>query len=206
MSKTLSVSGIHVSRETMDRLELYRDLLRHWNPKINLVSPGTLSDAWTRHMEDSAQILAHASGSPTTWTDLGSGGGFPGMVIAIIMAETSPSTKVKLIESDIRKCTFLRTVAREAGIRPDIQTKRIEAAVPSNADVVTARALAPLNTLLGYVSRHLATTGRAYLPKGENWQAEVQTAQESWHFTLITHKSKTNPNAVVLEIGEIIHV
>ena len=203
MSRTLP--GLDVSRETIERLETYVDLLEKWTPRINLVSPATLSEAWTRHIVDSAQIYKLARETDRTWTDMGSGGGFPGLVIAILGAETG-QVAVTLIESDQRKAASLRTVARETGVTVQVLAQRIEAAPAQQADVVSARALAPLPKLLSYVQRHLAPGGRALLPKGHSWQKEVDNARAAWTFACEPHKSDTDPDAVVLELGELSNV
>ena len=109
-----------VSRETMDRLNTYSELLKKWNPKINLVSRFTLDDLWSRHMLDSAQIFSLADNKPDHWIDLGSGGGFPGLVIAILAKELMPNLTVTLVESDQRKCAFLRTVSRETNLKTKV--------------------------------------------------------------------------------------
>lgn len=197
---------LDVSRETMIRLETYGDLLKKWNPKINLVSKSTLSDLWSRHIVDSAQIYTLAPEKFTHWVDLGTGGGFPGLVCAIIAAEKNPEVRFTLVESDARKSVFLRTVAREANVQVKVITDRIERAEPANADVLSARALADLTTLLGFSQRHLQKTGVALLPKGVNWQKEVQEARKSWFFEVERTTSKTESGAVILRIGGISRV
>ncbi|WP_136443407.1 16S rRNA (guanine(527)-N(7))-methyltransferase RsmG [Pacificoceanicola onchidii] len=198
--------GLDVSRETKHRLEIYIDLLTRWNKKINLVSPNTLPEVWTRHVLDSAQLLSLSRQTSGSWVDLGSGGGFPGMVVAILTAEEKPDIQVTMVESDQRKSAFLRTVARETGLTIHVKSERIENTKLPPATIVSARALAPLNTLLGFVEQHIAPDGKALLPKGAQWEEEVATAKESWSFTSKVHKSKTNQDAVILEIGEISHV
>jgi 16S rRNA (guanine527-N7)-methyltransferase len=190
----------------MNRLEVYADLLKKWNPKINLVSKGTISDLWTRHFIDSAQIYAQVPEAFQSWVDLGSGGGFPGLVCAIIAAEKSPKAKFTLIESDARKSVFLRTVARETGINALVVTDRIEKAQPVMADVLTARALADLTSLLSFCERHLQESGIALLPKGVNWQKEVEDARKTWFFDCDPIKSETESGAVILRIGGISRV
>ncbi|MFZ7091003.1 16S rRNA (guanine(527)-N(7))-methyltransferase RsmG [Primorskyibacter sp. 2E233] len=198
--------GVNVSRETQSRLENYLELLQVWNKKINIVSPATLREAWLRHIIDSAQVFRHAHCENGTWVDLGSGGGFPGMVIAILAAELKPQLEVVLVESDARKATFLRTVARKTMVKAIVITDRIERTKPLDAQLVSARALAPLPLLLGYVARHLSADGSAYLLKGANWESELTAAQELWNFQSTPHKSITDPNSVILEIGELKHV
>lgn len=197
---------LDVSRETIERLEQYAELLAKWNPKINLVSKATLDDLWDRHFIDSAQIYALAAQNFTHWADLGSGGGFPGLVCAIIAAEHNPPSNFSLIESDARKSVFLRTVAREVGIKVNVITDRIEKATPEKADVLSARALADLSTLLGFAERHLQESGTALLPKGVNWQKEVDEARKSWFFDFEPITSKTESGAVILRIGGISRV
>jgi 16S rRNA (guanine527-N7)-methyltransferase len=189
---------VDVSRETLDMLKRYAGLLRQWNSKINLVSPRTLDSLWSRHFLDSAQLLACAP-SAGHWVDLGSGGGFPGAVVAILSGTNQRTT---LIESDQRKATFLRAVARKT-VPFTVISDRIEEAVPQNADVVSARALAPLPVLLDYVSRHLSPSGLAVLPKGRKADDELREALEHWRFDCETYPSKTDPDAVILTLGEI---
>jgi 16S rRNA (guanine527-N7)-methyltransferase len=188
-----------VSRETEDRLAIYHALLLKWNRSINLVAPETLGAAKERHFKDSLQLLKLAPEGWQYWTDLGSGGGFPGLVIAI----ARPNLHVTLIESDGRKAGFLRTVAREAGVRPTIVEERIEAAAPLKSDVVSARALAPLHKLLPLVERHIASDGMALLQKGKTADAEIERALEDWHFDCEKVRSEIDPTSVILRIGDI---
>ncbi|WP_413876801.1 16S rRNA (guanine(527)-N(7))-methyltransferase RsmG [Albidovulum sp.] len=196
----------NVSRETIQRLELYESLIRKWNPRINLVSPGSLDVLWTRHFADSAQIFRLAPASAAHWADLGSGGGFPGLVIAILAAEARPGLRVTLVESDRRKATFLATAAHALGISVDILADRIEALAPLRADVISARALAPLDILLGHAERHLVPGGVALFPKGATAEAELARALEHWRFSYQKEPSKTDARGVVLIIGGISRV
>ncbi len=196
-------SKLNVSRETLTRLEMLADLLVKWNPRINLVSKSTLNDLWSRHILDSIQVLRCAPQNVGHWVDIGSGGGFPGLVVALMAAEPEAPKKVTLIESDQRKCAFLRTVLRETGVKASVVTERIERAVPQEADVLSARALADLTLLCEFAERHLQTTGTAVFPKGARWQKELQSAQKSWSFDYEVVKSITDPEAVILKIGEL---
>lgn len=196
-------SQLDVSRETLERLETLAELLVKWNPRINLVSKSTISDLWTRHILDSVQVLRSAPAKATHWVDIGSGGGFPGLVVAMMCAEPEAPQKVTLIESDQRKCAFLRTVLRETGVSATVITDRIEKADAQNADVLTARALADLSMLCEFAERHLLPTGTALFPKGARWEKELQSAQESWSFDCEVVKSITDPEAVILKIGEL---
>ncbi|KCV82532.1 16S rRNA methyltransferase GidB [Actibacterium atlanticum] len=196
---------LDVSRETLDRLESYEALLRKWNPAINLVAKSTLKDAWSRHILDSAQVFELGQGAKH-WVDLGSGGGFPGMVVAILAAERAPDMKVTLVESDQRKATFLRTVARETSVSAEVIADRIEEVTPLNADVVSARALASLEMLLSFAKRHLNHSGKAIFLKGENYQQEIDAALATWRFNVQKTPSTTDTRAVILSIGELSRV
>ncbi|MTH66370.1 16S rRNA (guanine(527)-N(7))-methyltransferase RsmG [Paracoccus shanxieyensis] len=190
-----------VSRETM-QLEAYATLLRKWNPTINLVAPATLPNLEARHIADSLQLARTAEDAVGDWLDIGSGGGLPGIVIAV----SRPDLSVSLLESDKRKCSFLRSAVRELGLENvKIINERIEQAGPQSASNVSARALAPLPLLLSYVSRHLAPDGTAWLMKGRNWRSEVDDARKDWSFDLCTHKSQTDEEAVILQITGIRH-
>ncbi|WP_417250102.1 16S rRNA (guanine(527)-N(7))-methyltransferase RsmG [Celeribacter sp.] len=199
----LSVAGLSVSRETIERLEAYLALLRKWNPAINLVSKNTLDAAWERHFIDSAQLFALAPKGEGHWVDLGTGGGFPGMVCAIISAEVTPERTFTMIESDQRKATFLRTVAREVEVPVTVLSERVEQAHPANAQVLSARALASLADLIGFAHRHLASDGVAFFPKGARHANELAESQKSWRFKYQEHPSVTDAEAVIFEIGDI---
>jgi len=192
-----------VSRETLGRLTLYADLLHKWNPAINLVSRSTIPDLWTRHFADSAQLLEIAGNRSGIWADLGSGGGFPGMVVAILAAEKYPGLKVTCVESDQRKATFLRTVARETGVDAKVVSERIETLPPLKANVVSARALAPLPALIGYAVRHLAPEGIALFLKGTGQAKEIDLALASWAFQLDTVPSRTDRESTILNLRSI---
>lgn len=196
------VEGLGVSRETIQRLDIYEALLRKWNRSINLVSRATLADGWSRHFMDSAQLLLQRP-SGEKWVDIGSGAGFPGLVCAILAAEVMPECSFTLLESDQRKCEFLRMVSRETSVPVKVIPQRIEIADPQNADVVSARALAPLSALLNYVERHGADGSVALLLKGKSYQIEIDEALDQWSFRSQVRPSVTNSEAVVLEISEV---
>lgn len=197
---------LNVSRETMGRLSQLAQLLEKWNSKINLVSPSTIQDLWSRHILDSAQIFELAGKKGGSWLDIGSGGGFPGLVVAILNEDAGRPWNVTMMESDIRKCTFLRTVLRETGVQAQVITARIEKAEPQGADIISARALADLDTLFDFSERHLHVSGQALFPKGVNWKKEVQVAENSWSFSAEAIKSETQEGAVILKVGEITRV
>ncbi len=144
------VEQTNVSRETLQRLDVYADLLRRWTCKINLISKSSLDVLWERHFLDSAQLLTFAPSTARIWVDLGSGGGFPGAVVAVLAAEMRPDLRVTLVEADQRKAVFLRTLLRETGVAGDVLAKRIEELPPLCADILSARALASLSDLLEF--------------------------------------------------------
>ncbi len=192
-----------VSRETMDRLQVYADLLERWNSKINLVSKSTLSEKWQRHFLDSAQIWPHIPKEVKNLVDVGSGAGFAGLVLAIIGAEKRPNLTFTLIESDARKCAFMRNVAREVRISVNVQTARIESVADRNADIMTARALAPVVQLLSYSQNILTSTGVCLFLKGDACGTEVEQARESWDFNAIETASLTHPTGKILTLSGI---
>lgn len=195
-----------VSRETQAALEVYADLLRKWSSRINLVASSTISDLYVRHFEDSLQLLAARPENATIWADLGSGGGFPGLVVALAAKELRPELEMHLVESDQRKAAFLRTVSRETRALVTVHAMRAEQVAPLGAHVVSARALAPLSELLPMVQRHLGPSGIALLPKGKTYERELPKARENWRFALDAIPSKTDAGAAVLKIGDLCHV
>ena len=202
----MSGDELNVSRETIERLKEYETLLRKWNPTINLVSKTSLGNIWQRHIFDSAQIFQLAAHPINHWADLGSGGGFPGLVVAIMALEAQSPTKITLVESDTRKCTFLRGVIRELGIDATVINDRIEKIPPLQADILSARALADLTLLLEFADRHLAETGTAIFMKGVNWQNELDEAQSKWHFQYELATSKSESGPVILNIQGVTRV
>lgn len=201
-----AIASLNVSRETVDRLQIYQNSLQRWNQHINLVSKGSEENSWIRHLVDSAQLLPFSRESDRTWVDLGSGAGFPGLVTAIIAKEKKPNLKIILVEADQRKCTFLRTILRETNTSAKVVAARIEELPSLDADVLSARALAPLKKLLEYAKMHRNPKGRCLFMKGETWLKEIEEAQRSWTFSMTAHKSITHPKAAVLEIGTFDHV
>ncbi|MEZ8015670.1 MAG: 16S rRNA (guanine(527)-N(7))-methyltransferase RsmG [Ascidiaceihabitans sp.] len=194
-----------VSRETFERLEAYVALIEKWNPKINLVSKSSLPEIWDRHIWDSAQIFDIAV-EGSVWADFGSGGGLPGIVLAIFAKELRPDMQFYLVESDQRKCAFLRNAVREIGLNVKVHAERIEVLDPIGASVISARALTDLNGLLEFVERHSAKNGVAILPKGETWEKEILQAQENWSFEYEEITSKTNNDAAILKIKDFARV
>lgn len=192
-----------VSRETMTRLETYHELTLKWTPKINLVSKAAQAALWERHFLDSAQLWNLRPPGARSWIDFGSGGGFPGLVIAIIAARAAPELHITLVESDARKCAFLRTVARETGVEVTVLTRRAETLEPNQADVVSARALAPVATLLSYAGRILRPGGVCLFLKGRSCDKELEAAAEMWSFEVTKTPSLTDPDGAILRIKDI---
>lgn len=198
-----SVAGLSVSRETFGKLREFETLVRRWSSAINLVSKATLADLWSRHIIDSAQIFSICPPNAQSWVDLGSGGGFPGLVVAVLAQGLKPSLRVTLVESDLRKATFLRQASQSLGVPVTVRTERIESLAPQNADVLSARALASLADLLGFAERHLRADGLAIFPKGARWAEELVQARTVWAFGLDSRQSLSEADATILEIRNI---
>ncbi len=194
---------LEVSRETSDKLRGLLALVKQWNPRINLVSEGSLDQGWTRHVLDSAQLWRLAQPPPARWLDLGSGGGFPGLVISIIADELAPGMSLTLVESDRRKSVFLSEAARLLSLRVNIVTKRIENAGPPVSDIISARAMAPLTTLLSLIDRIQPSVGVALFSKGQSYEEELAIARNVWQFQCEVIRSMTDPKGVVLRIENL---
>lgn len=196
-----------VSRETIDRLRTYEGLLRAWQKVINLVSPTTLDEIWHRHFADSAQLLAFAPQGGKNWLDLGSGGGFPGLVLAILLAEKNSDARMTLVESDTRKAAFLGEVARKTGLAVEIRGERIEKSATQAKsqikDVITARALAPLPKLLGLVQPFFSPQTVALFPKGRDAEAEVSEAERQFAFDYTLAPSLTDAQARIVIVRNL---
>tara|TARA_R110000796_G_scaffold27713_4_gene76285 strand:- start:10525 stop:11133 length:609 start_codon:yes stop_codon:yes gene_type:complete len=195
----------NVSRETSDKLTLFANIVEKWTPKINLISKASVPYIWQRHIEDSIQIYSLVP-PVSSWVDLGSGGGFPAIVVALLAQQDGRNSKFTLVESDQRKCVFLRTAIRELGLKVEVLNDRIENIPPLEANVVSARALAELPLLIGLASRHMKSDGIAIFPKGKNWKVEDAKARKSWAYSNESIPSKTDPSAAILKIKEIKHV
>lgn len=198
------LSGIDVSRETIDRLCKFEDIVLKWNPKINLISKSTIDDVWFRHITDSAQLHQYAPPNVSRWLDIGSGGGFPGIVMAAMSVGLGYQTDFTFVESDQRKATFLRAAARELELKVTVLAERVEATQAQNADVITARALKSVSELMPMLDRHIATEGIAILPKGRTFAGEIPAAQENWSFDMDGHASITDSDARILIVKDIV--
>ncbi|OIR00773.1 ribosomal RNA small subunit methyltransferase G [mine drainage metagenome] len=185
-----------VSRETEARLRAYADLLLTWQRRINLVGPATLPDLWRRHMLDSAQLAAHLPAGPIL--DLGSGAGFPGLVLAILRGGP-----VHLVESDARKGAFLREAARITGAEAVVHTQRIERLAPFAVAAITARALAPVAQLLEWAEPFLQQGVHCLFLKGRSCEEELTQASERWKITAERIPSVTDSSGIILHLSEV---
>ena len=193
-----------VSRETEQRLSALVDELRRWQAVKNLIGPGTLDRIWTRHVADSAQLIDHAPDA-ARWLDLGSGAGFPGLVVAILL-RGRPGAEVHLVESNGRKCAFLRHAARVTGAAAVVHEARLDMIVEPFAgriDVVTARALAPLANLIAWTRPLLQTGAVGLFPKGREAQAELTEAAKSWRLDADLIPSRTDSEAGIVRIRSL---
>ena len=192
-----------VSRETFDRLVMFEAMFQKWNRSINLVAPSTLSHVWERHILDSAQ-LARIEPLATRWVDLGSGGGFPGLVMAFLLAERDGAS-IDLVESNRKKASFLQSVVGQFNLPARVVARRIDDshALVSAPQIVTARALASLSNLLDLSAPWLTTGTRGLFHKGRDYRAEVEESAHRWAFDLVEHPSMTDPHGVILELSDL---
>jgi 16S rRNA (guanine527-N7)-methyltransferase len=196
--KAAALTLTPVSRETEARLDAYVDLLLQWQAKTNLVASSTLPNLWTRHISDSLQLLTWAPGAKV-WVDLGSGGGFPGVVLACAMADT-PGAKVHLVERNAKKAAFLREALRITGAPGTVRHTDIGDSVDSFADpvdCVTARAVAPLHQLLGFAEPLVRQGAKALFLKGQDVEAELTEATKYWKLKPRLHSSLTGQGWIV---------
>jgi 16S rRNA (guanine527-N7)-methyltransferase len=191
-----------VSRETLARLKLYAGLLEEENARHNLVSRGSLAELWRRHMWDCAQIAPLVPSSAKSLVDLGSGAGFPGLVLAEILKDR-PGFRAVLIEATAKKCRFLKSVAERLQLPVEVRNARIETVEAQAFDVVTARACAPLPLLLAYAQRFWGPGTVGLLHKGQNVGVELTEARKSWRINVRRHPSHSDPSGVVLELREL---
>jgi 16S rRNA (guanine527-N7)-methyltransferase len=193
-----------VSRETEARLDRYVELLVAWQAKTNLVAPSTLPHLWTRHVSDSLQLLTLAPAAKV-WIDLGSGGGFPGIVLACALADT-PGSTVHLVERNAKKSAFLREALRVTGSPGMVHLSDIEDTVDRIAgpvDCVTARALAPLHQLIGFVEPLVMKGAKALFPKGQDVEAELTEATKYWKIKPNLHSSRTGGQGWIVELDRV---
>ena len=191
--------------ELTQSLSKFTDLIQKWNKTINLYASGEEA-FWDRHIADSLQLADLAPEPFAKWVDLGSGGGLPAIVLALAFHSLEPEPSFSLIESDSRKCAFLIEARRVLGLSIDIRCARIENLPGLRADVVSARALAPLSALLGHASRHLRAGGVCIFPKGVSAAKEIDDARRTWNFDIVVHPSRTSPDGRILEVSNIARI
>ena len=202
--KAAALALTPVSRETELRLDRYVELLTEWQAKTNLVAPSTLPNLWTRHISDSLQLLTLAP-SAKAWMDLGSGGGFPGVVLACALAET-PGASVQLVERNAKKAAFLREALRvtsSPGMVHFADIEDIVERVEGPIDCVTARALASLHQLIGFVEPLVRKGAKALFPKGQDVEAELTEATKYWNIKANLHSSRTSGQGWIVELDHI---
>jgi 16S rRNA (guanine527-N7)-methyltransferase len=190
-----------VSRETLARLKTYAGMLEDWNARHNLVSRSSLADVWRRHFWDSAQLAPLIHANAKSLVDLGSGAGFPGLVLAELLIDRP--IRVVLYEATAKKCRFLETVAERLGLKTEIRNARVEDAKLEPFDVVTARACAPMDRLLAYAHRFWGPGTMGLFLKGQNVEVELTAARKCWRIKLERHASRSDPTGVILEVREL---
>jgi 16S rRNA (guanine527-N7)-methyltransferase len=194
-----------VSRETLARLKAFVGLLTDWNSRHNLVSQTSLDDVWRRHVWDSAQLYPLIPGLARNLVDLGSGAGFPGLVLAILLRER-PGFRPVLYEATRKKCEFLKAAADRTGTEVEVRCTRIEEASPEIFDVVTARACASLSKLLRYAEPFQGPNTTNLFLKGQSVDDELTEAAKSWKLRVVRHRSQTDSSGTIVEIRELTHV
>ncbi|MER9950876.1 16S rRNA (guanine(527)-N(7))-methyltransferase RsmG [Mesorhizobium sp. M0047] len=201
--KSLQDAAGPVSRETFDRLVAFEQMFQKWNRSINLVAQSTAGDVWQRHILDSAQ-LARIEPRATRWVDLGSGGGFPGLVMAFLLAERDGAS-IDLVESNRKKASFLQAVVGQFSLPARVVARRIDDShlLVSAPQIVTARALAALSTLLDLSAPWLISGARGLFHKGRDYRAEVEESVHRWSFDLVEHPSVTDASGVILELSNL---
>jgi 16S rRNA (guanine527-N7)-methyltransferase len=196
------VSG-SVSRETFDRLIAFEGLFRRWATRINLVAPSTLPDLWRRHILDSAQLV-RIKPAALSWLDIGSGGGFPGAVVAMMLPERQGAS-IDLVESNRKKAAFLQTSLAQLEAPARVHARRIEEAygLVRKPEIVTARALAPLAKLLGLAEPWLKEGASGLFHKGREYPNEIRESADVWKYDLVEHRSLVDPDGVILEVNNL---
>lgn len=189
---------IRVPRETLDRLSIYHNLLLKWQAKINLISNDSIPDVWSRHFLDSAQLINHLPSLDHTIMDIGSGAGFPGMVIAILGGRD-----IHLVESDGKKIAFLREISRETQTPVTLHHNRIENVCLEKCDVILSRACSDLNQLLKLCEKNVSRGTISLFHKGKNYSNELEDAKKYWSFESQILPSVTDKNGVIVKLSHI---
>lgn len=192
-----------VSREAEGQLKAYWTLLKRWNAAVRLIAPISDESGWQRHIADSIQLADHFPPRSVVHCDLGSGGGLPAIPVGLLRRDAGFEDRLIMIEADKRKAAFLKTATRELGLHAQVVSERLEHTDRAEGEIVTVRALAPLDRLLHYVERHLEPSGWAIVPKGRSVDRELELARRRWAFEFERHPSRTATDASILVISDL---
>ena len=203
MKKNEFVKSLNVSRETLYSFYEYETLLSKWNEKINLVSKNTLVDIWERHFLDSGQIIEHVEASGKRWVDVGSGAGFPGLVVALLLRDRKIDCDLVLVEKNSKKGFFLNEVIRKLNLSVEVVNDNIDNLEPLNADILTARAFSELNNLIEIAFRHRKKEGICLFLKGENYRIELDKTLNYWFFDYDIVDSLSSSSGKIIRVKKI---
>ena len=203
MKKNKFAKSLNVSRETLSGFYEYKTLLYKWNEKINLVSKHTLIDIWERHFLDSGQIIINVEASGKRWVDVGSGAGFPGLVVALLLRDRKVDCDLVLVEKHPKKVFFLKEVIRRLNLSVEVINDNIYTLEPLNADILTARAFSELNNLMEIAFRHRKKEGICLFLKGENYRIELDKTLNNWFFDYDIIGSLTSYSGKIIRVKEI---
>ena len=203
MKKNEFVKSLNVSRETLNGFYEYETLLSKWNEKINLVSKNTLVDIWERHFLDSGQIIKHVEASGKRWVDVGSGAGFPGLVVALLLRDRKIDCDLVLVEKNSKKGFFLNEVIRKFNLSVEVVNDNIDNLEPLNADILTARAFSELNNLIEIAFRHRKKEGICLFLKGENYRIELDKTLNYWFFDYDIVDSLSSSSGKIIRVKKI---
>ena len=203
MKKNEFVKSLNVSRETLSGFYEYKTLLYKWNEKINLVSKHTLINIWERHFLDSGQIIINVEASGKRWVDVGSGAGFPGLVVALLLRDRKVDCDLVLVEKHPKKVFFLKEVIRKLNLSVEVINENIYTLEPLNADILTARAFSELNNLIEIAFRHRKKEGICLFLKGENYKIELDKTLNNWFFDYDIVGSLSSSSGNIIRVKKI---
>ena len=204
MKKNLFLKNLNVSRETINKLCQYETLLSKWNSKINLISKNTFANIWNRHFLDSGQIIKHVDASRKRWVDVGSGAGFPGLVVALLLRDRKIDCEMILAEKSSKKVFFLNEVIRQLDLKVKVLNDDIGTIEPLKADILTARAFSELNDLIQIAHIHRKYRGVCLFLKGENYRVELDKTLNYWFFDYDIFDSLSNPSGKIIRVKNIL--
>ena len=204
MKRNEFIKNLNVSRETLKAFFEYKTLLFKWNEKINLVSKNTLVDIWERHFLDSGQIIKHVEASGKRWVDVGSGAGFPGLVVALLLRDRKIDCNLVLVEKNPKKGFFLNEVIRKLNLNVEVVNDNIYTLEPLNADILTARAFSELNNLIEISFRHRKKEGICLFLKGENYRFELDKTLNYWFFDYDVVDSLSSSSGKIIRVKNIL--